>query len=87
MLQNLYRLHELTRYLVDEAFLLGEKRILRQLMQTLQSSFGTFKSQQGDLSVDINADLFSLIVFTVLRRAAFEDLYMETTGRCPLFLS
>ncbi|CAF3541940.1 unnamed protein product [Fusarium graminearum] len=86
-LENLYRLHELTRYLVDEAFLLGEKRILRQLMQTLQSSFGTFKSQQGDLSVDINADLFSLIVFTVLRRAAFEDLYMETTDRCPLFLS
>ncbi|SPJ88071.1 uncharacterized protein FTOL_12540 [Fusarium torulosum] len=86
-LENLCRLHELTRHLVDEAFLLGDNRVLRQLMQTLQSSFGTSKSQHGRLSVDINADLFALIVFTVLRRAAFEEVYMETTDRCPLFLS
>ncbi|MDA4808064.1 hypothetical protein NY486_19545, partial [Enterobacter hormaechei] len=33
------------------------------------------------------ADLFAVIFFTVLRRAAFEDVYLETTDRCPLFLS
>lgn len=37
--------------------------------------------------VDIAADLFALSFFTILRRAAFEDVYLETTDRCPLFVS
>ncbi|KAF5000934.1 hypothetical protein FGRMN_1391 [Fusarium graminum] len=87
-LQNLSHLHKLTQRLVDEAFYYGDKRVLRDLLQTLQSCFSTSKAQkEEDRFVDINADLFSLIVFTVLRRAAFEDVYLETTDRCPLFLS
>ncbi|CAG7564503.1 unnamed protein product [Fusarium equiseti] len=83
-LDNLCRLYTLTQGLTDEAFLSGDKRVLRQLTQILQSCL---KPQQGDPTMDVNADLFALIAFTVLRRAAFEDVYMETTDRCPLFLS
>lgn len=83
-LDNLCHLYTLTQVLADEAFLSGDKRVLRQLTQVLQSCL---KPQQGHPAMDVNADLFSLIAFTVLRRAAFEDVYMETTDRCPLFLS
>ncbi|KAF5664992.1 glycosyl transferase [Fusarium heterosporum] len=86
-LQNLCQLYILTKNLADEAFYHGDKSVLRQLIQTLQSCFSTSKTQEEDFCVDINADIFSLIVFTVLRRAAFEDVYLETTDRCPLFLS
>lgn len=32
------------------------------------------------------ADLYALMFFCSLRRHAFEEVYMETTDRCPLFL-
>ncbi|RGP77985.1 glycosyl transferase [Fusarium longipes] len=83
-LNNLCSLYTLTQKFMDKAFLVGDKRLLGKLMQALQPYD---RSQQGDLPIDVNADLFSLIVFTLLRRAAFEDVYMETTDRCPLFLS
>lgn len=85
-LESLCHLHVLMQRFVDEALFLGDKRVLRQLTQILQACFGTSKSQQ-DCAVDVNADLFALVTFTVLRRAAFEDVYMETTDRCPVFLS
>lgn len=36
--------------------------------------------------VDMNADLFALMFFCALRKYALEDVYLETTDRCPLFL-
>ncbi|KAF4946020.1 hypothetical protein FGADI_11524 [Fusarium gaditjirri] len=86
-LDNLSCLYELIQSLVDDAFFYGDRRVLRQLAQTLHSSIGTLESQSEPCFVDINADIFALMVFTVLRRAAFEDVYLETTDRCPLFLS
>lgn len=86
-LDNLSRLDELIQSIVDDAFFYGDRRVLRQLTQVLHSCIGTLQSQSEPSFVDINADIFALMLFTVLRRAAFEDVYLETTDRCPLFLS
>lgn len=35
---------------------------------------------------DASLDLYALMFFTSLRKHAFEEIYLETTDRCPLFL-
>jgi hypothetical protein len=85
-LDNLCSLHDEITDVVEDALFLGDRHTLQSLIQTLQSSYGVSRPQNESIFVDTNAELFALITFTVFRRAAFEDVYMETTDRCPLFL-
>ncbi|RSL61030.1 hypothetical protein CEP54_006442 [Fusarium duplospermum] len=86
-LDNLVRLYEVTQKTVDEALFFGDRKVLKAMTQTLLSSFDPWKSENNCDYIDVNADLFALIFFKILRRSAFEDVYLETTDRCPLFLS
>ncbi|KAK4995664.1 hypothetical protein LTR66_004561 [Elasticomyces elasticus] len=60
----------------------------RTRLATLSSVlFKAYDWGQQDAYVDTNVDLFALMFFCVLRKLAFEDVYLETTDRCPFFLT
>ncbi|KAH7239890.1 uncharacterized protein BKA55DRAFT_706140 [Fusarium redolens] len=86
-LDNLVTLHDLTNEAVEDALFFGERKTLRSLTSVLLSAYDPSNPSNDCGYVDINAELFALIFFSVLRRAAFEDVYMESTDRCPLFAS
>ncbi|KAJ0136340.1 Uncharacterized protein HZ326_20640 [Fusarium oxysporum f. sp. albedinis] len=86
-LDNLLTLHDLTNEIVEDALFFGERKTLRSLTSVLLSAYDPSNLSNDCGYVDINAELFALIFFSVLRRAAFEDVYMESTDRCPLFVS
>lgn len=86
-LDSLVQLHEQTQKAFEDAIFFGERRIIKALTNALMAAFDPWQSWTKCDHVDINADLFALIYFNVIRRLAFEDVYLETTDRCPLFLS
>jgi len=61
-----------------------DRSTLNRLMNILLQ---TYSAAANGKRVDITTDIFALIYFCVLRKFAFEDVYTETTDRCPLFLS
>lgn len=84
-LDNLLELHRLVDEAVHEALFFGDRSPLNALTGALTRAFGVESSSPHD-HVSVNADLFALVFFSVLRRAAFEDVYNEATDRCPLFI-
>ncbi|KAF2157779.1 glycosyltransferase family 4 protein [Myriangium duriaei CBS 260.36] len=59
------------------------RAVLNRLLGVMLQTYSTADGR----AVDVTTDLYSLIFFCVLRKYAFEDVYLETTDRCPLFLS
>lgn len=86
-LDNLVKLHEVVEQAVCDGLFFGDRDILNVMTDALLQSFDPWMSWTRCDYVDINADLFALIFFSVLRKAAFEDVYIEATDRCPLYLS
>ena len=86
-LGNLVRLYEMVDGAVSEALFYGDREKLNAMMEPLLRAYDPWMSWSGCDFVDINADLFGLIFFGVLRRSAYEDVYIEATDRCPFFLS
>lgn len=86
-LSNLMTLHELVDDTIEDALFFGEREPLNALTDALLHAFDPWSSWSQCSHVDIKADLFALIFFSVLRRTAFEEVYIEATDRCPLFLS
>lgn len=85
-LPELEKLVELSKHLerkLQDALFANDRNTLNQLSAPLIDAYnaiGTARSSGSTL------DLYGLIYFCVLRKLAFEDVYLETTDRCPLFL-
>lgn len=98
LIENLLKLHDQVSSLVTDALYYGDKRALAILSDALAEAYSPESSESSPSSdpavstrplssVDVNADLFGLLFFLALREAAFEDVYLESTDRCPYFLS
>ncbi|KAG8411014.1 hypothetical protein J3459_016736 [Metarhizium acridum] len=85
-LENLVALYETMSTSVRDALFYGDKEKLNALTNALIGvfEFGTM----GELAekIDVNADMFALMFFTIMRKEAFEEVYIESTDRCPIFL-
>ena len=82
-------LHQLVQlFSAVEGFTLeGLYRADRDLLGTFSAVLlGVYMGAETQPFVDMNADLFALMFFCAMRKYAFEDVYLETTDRCPLFL-
>jgi hypothetical protein len=87
-LDNLLRLHEQADCLMQQSLFTGDRDALNTLTTALLHAHDPWNSWTEEARyVDVNADLFALIYFTALRKAALEDVYIEATDRCPFFLS
>lgn len=86
-IDNLLRLFSHLDSLVNDALFYGDKRVFGLLDDALRSVYKLSGTPENTTPADINADLFALLFFIVLRRAALEDIYLEATDRCPYFLS
>lgn len=86
-LDNLFRLYEAVQIIVEDALFFGSRSSLNAMTKALVKAWDPEEKKKNIEYVDIGADLFALIFFTILRKAAFEDVYIEATDRCPFFLS
>lgn len=85
--ENLLELYHSVDRTVAEALFSGDREKLNTFCDALLHAYDPWCSWTDCEYVDINADLFALIFFAALRKGAFEDVYIETTDRCPFFLS
>ncbi|KAH6896747.1 hypothetical protein B0T10DRAFT_506131 [Thelonectria olida] len=86
-LGNLVALYEEAQRTMIEALFFGQRDTINALTQVLLQAYDPWKSWTDCDYVDVNAELTTLIYFTILRRAAFEEVYNESTDRCPMFVS
>jgi hypothetical protein len=86
-LDNLEQLSHSVDDLITDALFLADRDRLNVLSQTLINVYGNDVALPSKQFVDVKADLFALIFFCSLRKAAFENVYLETTDRCPFFLT
>lgn len=84
---NLLELYRSVDEVVVNALFAGDREKLNILCDSLLHAYDPWSSWTDCEYVDINADLVALIFFSALRKGAFEDVYIETTDRCPFFLS
>ncbi|KAH0279928.1 glycosyltransferase family 4 protein, partial [Aureobasidium melanogenum] len=82
-LDKLVELSELLARKFQDALFATDRPTLNQLSAPLIDAYNTIGITRPSGSV---LDLYGLIYFCVLRKLAFEDVYIETTDRCPLFL-
>ncbi|KAK0386712.1 hypothetical protein NLU13_6547 [Sarocladium strictum] len=85
-LDNLMAIYLALERIVEDALFTGDREPLNALVNSLLVAYDPWSSWTHCDHVDINADLFALIFFTVLKRVAFEEVYFEATDRCPFFL-
>lgn len=86
-ISNLLALYDSVDKIVADALFAGEREKLNTFCESLLHAYDPWSSWTECGYIDINADLFALIFFSALRKGAFEDVYIETTDRCPFFLS
>ncbi|KAJ4420671.1 hypothetical protein N0V82_004237 [Gnomoniopsis sp. IMI 355080] len=84
---NLLQLSQIVNKIVVDALYNGDREKLNTMTESLLHAFDPWDSWTHCEYVDVNADLFALLFFSALRTGAFEDVYIETTDRCPFFLS
>jgi hypothetical protein len=82
-IKNLIELYRKLDERVRVALLVGDRNALNTLGNAPLKAYDPWKSWSTCEFVDVNADLFALMFFCALRKAAFEDLFVETTDRCP----
>lgn len=85
-LDRLVHLYETTSVIIEDSLFYGERQPLNTMENALLEAWDPEAGIECEY-VDINADLFALIFFCALRKAGFEDVYVEATDRCPYFLS
>jgi hypothetical protein len=87
-IEGLTTLYRTVHRLVEHSLFFGNRDPLNSMMSALIQAWDPEGQWEKRCEyVDVNTDLFSLIFFSVLRKAAFEDVYIEATDRCPFFLS
>lgn len=79
-LVELYR--DLEKSMADALY-----RADRGVLNILSTALLNVYNSDDVLAVEPNVDLFALMFFCALRKLAFEDVYIDTTDRCPLFLT
>jgi hypothetical protein len=87
LLEKLVELYRAIDNIIADALFLSQRNVLNTFGNALLQAYDPWKSLSTSEFVDINADLFGLMFFCSLRRAAFEDVYIETTDRCPFFVT
>lgn len=84
---NLLHLSQIVDKVIVDALFHGEREKLNVFTDSLLHAYDPWCSWTNCEYIDVNAELFALIFFSSLRSGAFEDVYIETTDRCPFFLS
>lgn len=88
LIADLMKLYHVIDDVMIDSLYKGQHKTLKTLAKSLLHVYGREPAPPGSGErVDVAADLFALIFFTCLRRAAFEDVYLESVDRCPVFLS
>jgi hypothetical protein len=82
-LEKVVELSELLERKMQDALFTGDRSTLSQLSTPLVDAYNTIGTIRP---ADCRLDIYGLIYFCTLRRFAYEDVYLETTDRCPLFL-
>jgi hypothetical protein len=85
-LDNLVHLFKKMDKTVCDALFAGNRDTLTAIVEPLHEAVQTSAPGSGT-PIDLNVDLLCLMFFSILRREAFHDVYLETTDRCPYFLS
>lgn len=85
--ESLLRLYELVETTIHNALSNGDRVHLNTFTNALLKAYNPACSSSSNDYVDVNADLFALTFFSILRMAAFEEVYIESTDRCPIFLA
>lgn len=86
-LGGLVGLHESMQEIIQNSLFFGNREPLNVMTNALLDAWDPETSGDDVEYVDINADFFALIFFSIMRKLAFEDVYIEATDRCPFFLS
>ncbi|KAI7424007.1 glycosyltransferase family 4 protein [Hortaea werneckii] len=81
---NLVCFYGLLEQTLDTALLLCDRETLNRLTSPVLETYGHAGHEH---KVTPFADIYGLLFFCALRRLAFENVYLETTDRCPIFLS
>ncbi|KAI7443195.1 glycosyltransferase family 4 protein [Hortaea werneckii] len=81
---NLVSFYGLLEQTLDMALLRCDRDTLNMLTSPVLETYGHAGPEN---KVTPFADIYGLLFFCALRRLAFENVYLETTDRCPLFLS
>ncbi|THX33102.1 hypothetical protein D6D10_07915 [Aureobasidium pullulans] len=82
-LDRLVELSELLERKLQDALFATDRSTLNQLSGPLVDAYNSIGTARPAGCV---LDLYGLIYFCSLRKLAYEDVYLETTDRCPLFL-
>ncbi|POR39127.1 Uncharacterized protein TPAR_00687 [Tolypocladium paradoxum] len=85
--ESLVALYELVERTIHDALFIGDREPLNNFTNALIKAFNPGSSSGSNRYVDVNAELVALIFFSILRKAAFEEVYVESTDRCPIFLA
>lgn len=81
---NMLILYNLLDQKIGQCLFECNRSTLNRLLGVLLQTYSTAVDGK---TIDVTTDIFSLIFFCAIRKYAFEDVYLETTDRCPLFLS
>ncbi|ODA83515.1 hypothetical protein RJ55_02029 [Drechmeria coniospora] len=84
---NLVTLYELVERTIHDALFYGDREPINAFTNALVKAFRPGASSDSGGFVDVNADLFALTFFSILRKVSFEEVYIESTDRCPIFLA
>ncbi|KAK3682047.1 hypothetical protein B0T22DRAFT_432377 [Podospora appendiculata] len=85
--ENLTQLYGSVESLISSALFSGDSETIVTLCDALMHAYDPDNCWTDCEFVDINTDLFALIFFCALRKAALEDVYIEATDHCPFFSS
>lgn len=86
--ESLVALYELVERTIHDALFTGDREPLNAFTDALVKAYNPGPASSTSTGyVDVNADLFALTFFSILRKAAFEEVYVESTDRCPIFLA
>lgn len=80
-LDSLVEFYNQLEWRMADALFACDRPALATLSNALKQAYQT----RGQ--VEPRVDLYGLLFFCALRRLAFEDVYLETTDRCPFFLT
>jgi hypothetical protein len=86
-IRNLMELFQKIDSLISDALFMAQRNVLDTLSTALHKAFDPSARWSSCQFVDVNADLIALMFFCSLRKCALEDVYLETTDRCPFFLT
>ncbi|GAB7344908.1 hypothetical protein MBLNU457_3344t2 [Dothideomycetes sp. NU457] len=84
LLTNLIEFYDKAEHAIEQALFWSDRNFLNKISAVLVEAYAASTSERP---VDYTVDLCALVFFCIIKRAAFEDIYLETTDRCPLFLS